>query len=177
MAVATLIQGTQRLNLTTIQQRMAGLESRQPEGTQMRLILNLNLPQDAFIKYVNPASHFASAINLVLAAKGVPTWPGKSTWAVAITENEIQIDWVKAGIFVEIILSAVLGALAYYAITHWSLQKIYTPSTASGGSTSNPPSVLGDVRLIAYAVIGFGLFAFLTQVAKYREDVVTSHGY
>ncbi len=171
----TLIQGTQHLNLTTVRNQMYKEEMVQQEGTRMRLILDLSgLPKNKVVNYINPASHFAGIVNTALRLKGVTPWPGTTTLATSPNATTIQIDWVKGGIFVEIILAAVLGAVVYWAITHWSMQSITShivgsASTPSGSATGGT-SVLGTVNWVAWAAVLVGGFALAKQFLVDKDD-------
>lgn len=167
-----LTGGVSALTVSTVQQLLYNTESLQPEGTRMQLVLQIAYP--SYLTFTNPGQHFAGLINIGLSAKGVTPWSENSgKYAFVKSSNEIAIEWVKGGIFVEVVLSMVLGALVWYWIKNWTLNKVTaTASGSSGGTGATGASggLLGTANLWAYVLLGVGALATIRQYIKLRDD-------
>lgn len=175
MPIQVLAQGTNGTSLGNYQAQMYQAEANQPEGTPMQLVLN-------FSNSVYAAAA-TGTINLQLAQQNATRWSGNANYAYR-SGSQVTIQWVKNGIFIEVILYLVklaVSTLGFLAIGNWLFGTNKTSSSSgstasSGGSTTNPPTVLGTANMAIIAVMLIGGAWVVVNLLR-NQRVAEEEGY
>lgn len=176
MAIMVLAQGSDGTSLSNYQQQMYAAEANQPEGTQMQLVLNFSN-----MAYAAAAT---GTINVQLRQQNATRWPGNANYAYR-SGSQVTIQWVKEGVFIEVILYLVklaVTTLGFVAIGHWIFGSNNTSSstgstsTSSGGTTSSPPTILGTANNLIWVAGGIAVAWVIVNILR-NKRVAEEEGY
>jgi hypothetical protein len=117
--LTTLYAGATGQQLQSVSASLNHLETSQPEGTQMQLVLAIAYPSNVVSHFESTSAlntQIAGALNRALLAKGVTPWPGASTIATASGTNQIIIRWRKESAQILAIVALLVGGIVALAV-------------------------------------------------------------